>query len=82
MIKKTMLITVAAILACPSLVLCDVSTEFLSRWPYAPTKAIAVDNLETPQWVFLGDGNSINILDIDLNKQASKDITSSGGRLK
>jgi hypothetical protein len=78
MIKKTILITMTAILAWSSLALCDLSIDFLSRWPYAPTEAIAVDNLETPQWVFLGDGNFINILDMDLKKQASKEITTSG----
>jgi hypothetical protein len=68
----------AAILTWSSLALCDLSIDFLSRWPYAPTEAIAVDDLETPQWVFLGDGNFINILDMNLDKQASKEITTSG----
>jgi hypothetical protein len=41
------------------------TASFAGQWPYHPSKAIAIDSLRNI--IFLGDGDTVDIIDMDLN---------------
>jgi hypothetical protein len=75
--KKILCIIFSLVLVQSTLALCEQEVWYKAQWPYGPIKAVAVDNDTTPSFVFLGDGDIITILDLNLNRQASYEIPTS-----
>jgi hypothetical protein len=75
--QKIFCMILALVLAQSTLALCEEEVWYKAQWPYGPVKAVAVDNDTTPSFVFLGDGDFITILDLNLNRQASYEIPTS-----
>ena len=51
------------------------TSSFAGQWPYHPGKAIAIDSKR--ELLYLGDGDTLNILDFDLNFISSVIVTES-----
>ena len=51
------------------------TSAFAGQWPYHPGKAIAIDSQR--ELLYLGDGDTVNILDFDLNLISSVIVTES-----
>ena len=51
------------------------TSGFAGQWPYHPSKAIAIDSQR--ELLYLGDGDTVNILDFNLNLISSFNVTES-----